>query len=779
MDPRRGGEPIIAESQGRCADARTRWPRPVYRPTRAARADCLRQRPRGLSGGGLPFSLLLHLAVLIPFFYLPGSRQQMASLEVFVAGQPTAAEEALGTEPSPTVPPREPRRPPWSSSALQSSTASVPPDVSRRIEPAEPSAVDDAVGTMTEVEGHRPSLSVPSPSQIGVHLVVEPKAGRLQDERRRSLPPVRMTRPGPRAVVAAVKPDASSSASSAASRPERGTLPKADVPESITPNGDAAQAKSGPIKHEPVVTARALPLTPPDTGGEPSAPLQIGSKLGGLVTSSIAQSNTDEGRLPASTAFRPEPPLAAVVESTPVPSVHDPGTTAERRIESISPQPATAETATVPHERPRPVELEPVITSRAAPTMGIGARTLPAPSNDAPPAALAVGSKIRSEPEPGSALEARRSSQPGTPEAPGMPGRSERQPVVTTRVRRKTPSESSPLPAPGAFPPALDASRDVDVPPPAPSLPERETTAGRSESPQSGQVATKSVHPSPEKEITGLASDPVVRIAEAPPASGGTSQVDSVATPATKRIVITSPANGLRLAPDDPPIVVVEGEVEDATVSRVWLIANDRRIAVPVQSGRFRQALVILDSALHIHAEVEADGGAHRTAPISVHSTSSSEFGIVMIEWPRGSGGRQVDVTARWRSSPDRLDAPARTFPLRPVTWLNEGSTQAFYFRRPKPGVYSFVLHQRGSGVTGELIQTLYLPREAQLARLVPKPIATDTTGPLLLGRVLLPWGVLWEQDDWFTGRVESVGTVTKFRMPEGVSWTEGRNGSP
>lgn len=81
--------------------------------------------------------------------------------------------------------------------------------------------------------------------------------------------------------------------------------------------------------------------------------------------------------------------------------------------------------------------------------------------------------------------------------------------------------------------------------------------------------------------------------------------------------------------------------------------------------------------------------------------------------------------------------------------------------------------------MTGELIQTLYLPREAQLARLVPKPIATDTTGPLLLGRVLLPWGVLWEQDDWFTGRVESVGTVTKFRMPEGVSWTEGRNGSP
>jgi hypothetical protein len=285
------------------------------------------------------------------------------------------------------------------------------------------------------------------------------------------------------------------------------------------------------------------------------------------------------------------------------------------------------------------------------------------------------------------------------------------------------------------------------------------------------------VHPSTAKESAGLSSDPSVRLAEAPRGSGETGRVDSV-RPVTKGIVITSPANGLRLGPDDPPIVLVEGEVQDATLSRVWLIANDRRIAVPVQSGRFRQALVIPDSTLHIHAEVDSDGAAYRTAPVTVHSTSS-EFGIVMIEWPRGTGGLQVELTARWRSSPDRLDAPARTFPLRAVPWLNEGSTQAFYFRRPKPGVYSFVLHRRGSGVTGELIPTFYLPRETQLVRLVPKPIAIDNAGLLLLGRVLLPWGVLWEQDDWFTGRVEGVDAVTKFRLPEGVTWTEGRNGPP
>ncbi len=726
MDRRPGGDATTGEAESRCGDARTRWPRPVYRPVPVARADCLRQRDRsgaaGLSGRGLPFSLFLHLAVLILLLHVPGLPSRMASLEVFVAGP--------GTEPSPKV--------------------TTPLEVPRRIEPADPSAVDAPVNAMTEAERDLPSFSAPSPSQAGVHIVVEPKSGPPQDEPRRPQRSAPTRRSGPRAVAASAKPDAGTSASSAASRPERGTLPKADVPEPTAPDADVARGKPGPA--EPVVTARATPPTPPGTGGDESPTLRTDPTPGEPVALGSP--------LPGPTALRPEPALPAVVEPTPAPSVHDRGTTAERPVESIASQLVAAETA-VPQDEPRPAEREPVITARATPTMapGIEAQALPAPSKAPAPAELAVASRIRSEPEPGSA---------GAPEAPDRPGRSERQTVATTRLRRKTPSESSALPAPATSRPVLDAPREVDVPPPAPSLPERETTAERPVSSQPDQVLP----------ITGLSSDPVVRIAEAPPASGGPGRVDPVARPATKPIVITSPANGLRLGPDEPPIVVVEGEVEDATLSRVWLVANDRRIAVPVQSGRFRQALVIPDSTLHIHAEVDTDGAtAHRTAPVAVHSTSSGEFGIVMIEWPRGSAGLQIDLTGRWRSSPDRLDGPVRTFPLRAVTSLNEGSTRAFYFRRPKPGAYSFVLHHRGSGVAGELIPTLYLPRDGQLARVVPKPMATGNAGLLLLGRVLLPWGVLWEQDDWFTGRVEGVDTITKFRMPEGVTWTEGRSG--
>jgi len=319
------------------------------------------------------------------------------------------------------------------------------------------------------------------------------------------------------------------------------------------------------------------------------------------------------------------------------------------------------------------------------------------------------------------------------------------------------------------------------VPPPAPSLPERETTAERPGSSQPSQHLPVSRHRPTGEGITGPSPDASAGaspVAEAPPSGGGSGRVEPLSKPATTRITITSPANGLKLAPDDPPIVVVEGEVDDVTVPTVSLVANDLRIAVPVQSGRFRQALVVPDSTLRIHAEVPAQGAtAPRSSTVAVHSTSSTEFGIVVIDWPEAGARLQVDGS--WRSSPERLDVPTRTFPLREVTGLNAGSTRAFYFRRPKPGVYSFVLRHPGAGAASELVPTLYLPRAGQLARLVVRPLAANNTGPLLLGKVLLPYGVLWEQDAWFTGRVESVDTITKFRLPEGVTWVERRAGFP
>jgi hypothetical protein len=68
---------------------------------------------------------------------------------------------------------------------------------------------------------------------------------------------------------------------------------------------------------------------------------------------------------------------------------------------------------------------------------------------------------------------------------------------------------------------------------------------------------------------------------------------------------------------------------------------------------------------------------------------------------------------------------------------------------------------------------TLVLPEGGHLKGRELKPVSLNGTRGVVLAKVLLPEGVLWKDDEWFTGQSESADTVTKFRFPEGISWTE------
>jgi hypothetical protein len=65
------------------------------------------------------------------------------------------------------------------------------------------------------------------------------------------------------------------------------------------------------------------------------------------------------------------------------------------------------------------------------------------------------------------------------------------------------------------------------------------------------------------------------------------------------------------------------------------------------------------------------------------------------------------------------------------------------------------------------------VPDRDGLAARVFRPVRLDAAGKAILAKMLLPQGVLWEQDEWFSGSSESVDTVTKFRFPEGINWVE------
>ena len=251
--------------------------------------------------------------------------------------------------------------------------------------------------------------------------------------------------------------------------------------------------------------------------------------------------------------------------------------------------------------------------------------------------------------------------------------------------------------------------------------------------------------------------------------------VQYVPRPSLNGIVLSSPPDGLTLGPDDPPVAVVEGEIDDKAAASVWIVANDRRISVAASGGRFRHILLLPDPLVQLWAETTNGDAMHRSPAVTVRMAGvRPPSGVLVMQWPSGTEESSVEVSATWRAHPERLDVPVQSVRLPAASKTAGGApSDMFYIRGLKPGVYTLIVRYRGSSTLGDVRPTLYLPDKDHLTPRTLKPVSLNGTGRTVLTKVLMPQAILWDQDDWFSGRSESVDAVTKFRIPDGVSWVE------
>jgi hypothetical protein len=238
------------------------------------------------------------------------------------------------------------------------------------------------------------------------------------------------------------------------------------------------------------------------------------------------------------------------------------------------------------------------------------------------------------------------------------------------------------------------------------------------------------------------------------------------------RVVIVSPQNGHRLSEDDAPIVIVRGRVDDPEISSVWLTANSRRVQVRVRDGHFEYPLVVIDRSTTISAEVPSSA-IRRSELVTVHAAPGvPATAVVILDWGETKPAGEVGMAATWRARADRLDSQEGKVFVRPAPLPDDIPATAFYVRNMQSGVYTFVLGYRGLDAGTRVVPKFYLTTPGI-------PTARETKGVTLAGsgksntiRVMLPQGVLWDQDDWFTGRSESSESIIKFR-DDGTSWIE------
>jgi hypothetical protein len=260
-------------------------------------------------------------------------------------------------------------------------------------------------------------------------------------------------------------------------------------------------------------------------------------------------------------------------------------------------------------------------------------------------------------------------------------------------------------------------------------------------------------------DAAGRQSEDVVTIEYRPPLSAA-------------RVTITSPADGHALSADDLPFVVMGGEVDDPRVTRVRVIANDSRIVVPVVDRKFRQVIPVLEPSVRLRAEAADVSDASPGPTITINAPGHSQAGVLVVNWKEAPLTARTEVVAMFRARADRVDTPERPVSVTAVASRPGGPNDVFVIRRLQPGVYRLALrHAADGGLSG--VPVLHVGRPgAPLAHLLD-PLALTGNGQIPLARILLPHAVLWEQDDWFSGKSESSDTITKFRMPEGVTWTE------
>jgi len=238
---------------------------------------------------------------------------------------------------------------------------------------------------------------------------------------------------------------------------------------------------------------------------------------------------------------------------------------------------------------------------------------------------------------------------------------------------------------------------------------------------------------------------------------------------------VVAPRDGFTLGSEDAPIVIVEGYVEDAEDTTVWLVANGYRAPVRVRDGRFRHAMPVLERTTRLWIEAKAAAGEppRKSGEITVVNTAPGPVSVLAIESPLNSGA-QLRVTASWRPIADRFDGVVNGIPLRRFdAGRDVEPSTLFYMRHVQSGVFSLIV--RGDPSISTVSTRLYHLLNGQFSVRDVRSVPIGLGGSGIAARILFPFGVEWNQSEWFTGRAEGSDTITQFRFPEGVGWTERR----
>jgi len=241
-------------------------------------------------------------------------------------------------------------------------------------------------------------------------------------------------------------------------------------------------------------------------------------------------------------------------------------------------------------------------------------------------------------------------------------------------------------------------------------------------------------------------------------------------------LVIAKPENGSVVDTRLTGKVEVLGYVEGNDVGRVALHFNSSTQYVQVENGEFIASLPVSSEHNVLYAEAtDAESNTSTSDPVEFRALNVYPKDIiVLVKYDGKSGG--VSITHSWKplqpaeNSGVQGDKP--DFTDEPVT-----GGKVVEVEHATPGVYTVGMDydiDEGEPPVKATFTVIINGRDpVKRKERVIGPVELSGTGHLAAVRLLMPEAVFWEDDNWFSGKIETSDGTTKFRQPEGIIWKE------
>jgi len=209
----------------------------------------------------------------------------------------------------------------------------------------------------------------------------------------------------------------------------------------------------------------------------------------------------------------------------------------------------------------------------------------------------------------------------------------------------------------------------------------------------------------------------------------------------------------------EPSVLKPEQRAGTATAGNPAPVATSRqKISDQVQSRDKPQAVnVAADTAQPILPQVYGD------LKMVVDAGADLKISVLFREYPKSRRTRPMS----------RAEA-ARTKEVTPLTLKTVKDARELIVKNAGQGVYLFLAESAaGKGDRGQF--TLKVFESTATARV--KALGNRTVdGKTVIARVLMPEGIIWEDDSAFSGSYEDSDSTTKFNTETGLTWKEYKN---